>query len=597
MRCQNCDFENREGVNFCEECGEKLIIAPPGLCPSCGFENRDGVNFCEECGTKLGMEAPVPARKKPAAKKAKPALEPEAKTKRKPRTKPKPDPQPEVQPTPDPQPQKENAQAPPQTVVVQVQQEEKRRFNPLWLAVLLLLLVISCGCLMMYDVVVPPASVAAAVDPIMDTVRGRIPPEIDQVIHGIAEAINTARVGNAGAANQAPGGKGANDKEEEKIAGGGLAGCDIQQVETCWAMGGTVKQNPFNFEFEEFCVCEGMEFDQKWCEGEGGWWNDAFEMCSFVNACYDLRSDQHEIAEARGWFGGHCNNFAENKNGDLIQYCSCPNLDKLPDSCGEINETIHTISNINCVEGDVTCTVSFSQQRGFPSDEIRLEGSQKPVQVGDDAQWSGIIKFDNGKTIDLHDCQRNSFSTEIECAGFDFDRDNEGAGSGKVYLCRGYCCVFAGEEDRTDLAPARFLTAQCPTASDLRIENFRYEKGVILFDVINDPGWQVDTVEGQLIDGLDRAWSDVSCEQEPENKNMISCRGAGTVKTGKASIAFSPGTLGDGCNSTVEVSFPLPEYSFCPAGQSLCAGTCCSEGHCCTCNGKLGCWQSCSGCD
>jgi serine/threonine protein kinase len=63
--CPACREQNRPGVRFCERCGASLV--PPALesvgvapalekptCPACGGQNRPGVRFCEECGRTLG---------------------------------------------------------------------------------------------------------------------------------------------------------------------------------------------------------------------------------------------------------------------------------------------------------------------------------------------------------------------------------------------------------------------------------------------------------------------------------------------------------------------------------------------------------------
>jgi double zinc ribbon protein len=55
--CPQCRFENREGVNFCEECGAKLEVA----CPSCGAAIPPGRKFCGSCGKPLAAGAtPAP---------------------------------------------------------------------------------------------------------------------------------------------------------------------------------------------------------------------------------------------------------------------------------------------------------------------------------------------------------------------------------------------------------------------------------------------------------------------------------------------------------------------------------------------------------
>jgi class 3 adenylate cyclase/tetratricopeptide (TPR) repeat protein len=51
MRCPECQFDNREGANFCNECGYKFELT----CPECGTTNRVGSKFCDECGTKLSL--------------------------------------------------------------------------------------------------------------------------------------------------------------------------------------------------------------------------------------------------------------------------------------------------------------------------------------------------------------------------------------------------------------------------------------------------------------------------------------------------------------------------------------------------------------
>ncbi len=51
MKCPNCQFENREGAKFCNECGYKFELT----CPECGATNRVGSKFCDECGSKLSL--------------------------------------------------------------------------------------------------------------------------------------------------------------------------------------------------------------------------------------------------------------------------------------------------------------------------------------------------------------------------------------------------------------------------------------------------------------------------------------------------------------------------------------------------------------
>ena len=46
MQCPKCQFENREGVKFCEECGAKFELE----CPACKANIPLGSKFCGECG-------------------------------------------------------------------------------------------------------------------------------------------------------------------------------------------------------------------------------------------------------------------------------------------------------------------------------------------------------------------------------------------------------------------------------------------------------------------------------------------------------------------------------------------------------------------
>ena len=46
MKCPECQFDNREGVKFCEECGAKFELR----CPNCKAKIPFGRKFCGECG-------------------------------------------------------------------------------------------------------------------------------------------------------------------------------------------------------------------------------------------------------------------------------------------------------------------------------------------------------------------------------------------------------------------------------------------------------------------------------------------------------------------------------------------------------------------
>ena len=57
MKCASCGFDNREGVKFCENCGEAMEAKTGRFCPDCGHQNRPGVKFCENCGAPMGARS------------------------------------------------------------------------------------------------------------------------------------------------------------------------------------------------------------------------------------------------------------------------------------------------------------------------------------------------------------------------------------------------------------------------------------------------------------------------------------------------------------------------------------------------------------
>lgn len=71
-QCPRCGTENRPGLAFCRNCGQRLVAAgvattverpgtPEGTmaCPRCGTHNRAGVAFCQNCGANLRGAAPT----------------------------------------------------------------------------------------------------------------------------------------------------------------------------------------------------------------------------------------------------------------------------------------------------------------------------------------------------------------------------------------------------------------------------------------------------------------------------------------------------------------------------------------------------------
>jgi class 3 adenylate cyclase/AAA+ ATPase superfamily predicted ATPase len=58
MKCLKCQYDNPDGLKFCNECGQKLTIS----CPSCRATNQPNSKFCGECGHPLTI-ATEPLRK------------------------------------------------------------------------------------------------------------------------------------------------------------------------------------------------------------------------------------------------------------------------------------------------------------------------------------------------------------------------------------------------------------------------------------------------------------------------------------------------------------------------------------------------------
>lgn len=77
IRCPRCSADNRPGIAFCRNCGQRLASAGAPMtverptdadgtlaCPRCATHNRAGAAFCQSCGANLratpSVEAPAP---------------------------------------------------------------------------------------------------------------------------------------------------------------------------------------------------------------------------------------------------------------------------------------------------------------------------------------------------------------------------------------------------------------------------------------------------------------------------------------------------------------------------------------------------------
>lgn len=63
MKCPYCQTENREGAEFCRECGKP--IESEIICPKCGLANLPGSKFCDKCGQALAEVTAKPMSSPP----------------------------------------------------------------------------------------------------------------------------------------------------------------------------------------------------------------------------------------------------------------------------------------------------------------------------------------------------------------------------------------------------------------------------------------------------------------------------------------------------------------------------------------------------
>jgi serine/threonine protein kinase len=56
LKCPHCQFENREGAEFCGDCSRAL--QQEIICSECGTANPQGRKFCDKCGHALTDQTP-----------------------------------------------------------------------------------------------------------------------------------------------------------------------------------------------------------------------------------------------------------------------------------------------------------------------------------------------------------------------------------------------------------------------------------------------------------------------------------------------------------------------------------------------------------
>ncbi len=507
MTCENCGFENRPGVRFCEECAHELIQLEKIICPHCRFENRPGIRFCEECGQPL-EDIPTPRKLKPQA----PSLTQQA---------------PSVQP-----------------VIVQVEQTQPKRRTLLWAVGSGLIAMLLC-CFTYVLLPPPPASGDTALPEAVVTtwgelVRGReYYKEQDTVIGNVIDAIDVFRPApNANAKSQP---KVENEAIEEEE---GLT-CSWLLREDCLEKGYEWDSSFFG---NGYCTCpEDGESLEQWCAREGGEWvKDE-----------DIKNEEYFC---------DFDNLLENKPGLTF-----------PDLCHKMNWEL-----CDALGGD-----------------YNAYGAQDCTCVEEDETYMDWCLREGGVITKV-----NYVKPYARC---DFDKDsdwfrewcNNDGGKVENVIFEGYSARSCNKEG-LDNQPMN-LASNCPAPNDLTFKNFKVEDGGwYSFDLINKSSWDVDIFYGDLYKGNGDYWHKYECTIDPIDANRMDC-GSAPGETGfgpavgSGSLTFDADAFGTACSAQIEVpvdygTVAAPE---CPVGQSMCAGSCCSTGHCCDWGSGLGCYQSC----
>jgi len=117
------------------------------------------------------------------------------------------------------------------------------------------------------------------------------------------------------------------------------------------------------------------------------------------------------------------------------------------------------------------------------------------------------------------------------------------------------------------------------------------------FDLVCDQPWQVgdDCAEWEAWVGAERDifWTSGSCCPDAENPNRLNCEGG--IDNQKKSMTKIEMSYGD-CSWEVEFQSPYyapveeEEDDGCPPGESMCDGSCCTDGHCSCSGGSCGCF-------
>ena len=140
--------------------------------------------------------------------------------------------------------------------------------------------------------------------------------------------------------------------------------------------------------------------------------------------------------------------------------------------------------------------------------------------------------------------------------------------------------------------------------SGVHYENVPGVSRYLNFDVECNGNWPVspgECIPGETFIGepMYILWAEVTCCAESDDLDVLHCESDNSVEQKVSWTRIELEHRGCKWDSPRFYSPPYIGGSSpgCPFNQFMCAGSCCSAGHCCTCFGTTGCYEDCSGCD
>jgi len=142
--------------------------------------------------------------------------------------------------------------------------------------------------------------------------------------------------------------------------------------------------------------------------------------------------------------------------------------------------------------------------------------------------------------------------------------------------------------------PLEQAPVQCPTEEEVFPGEVYWENGVALIDIENPAGWEPYVEQPDFPSFLavnDEHYTDLYCEVSTDESTMMTCGGAGTIKTGGMGMFLNFPFNGSYCQLVYN---EIGIKDICNEGYKFCvyAGTCCPESYTCDIHG---CYQGCQG--